>query len=56
MSFLKTRGDGAMLDTHAAFLKNFVLLLPQNEQHFKMCGQDAAEKGKKKKMIESEIG
>jgi len=44
-----------MLDPHVALFKNFVLLLPQNEHHFKMSGQDSAEKGKKM-MIESEIG
>ena len=55
MSFLKTSEDGAMLDPHVAFFKNFVLLLLQHEHHFKMSGQDTAEKGKKR-MIESETG
>lgn len=55
MSFLKTSEDGAMLDPHVALFKNFVLLLLQHEHHFKMSGQDTAEKGKKR-MIESETG
>jgi len=55
MSFLKTREDGAILDPHVALFKNSVLLLPQYEHHFKMSGQDTAEKGKKRR-IESEIG
>jgi hypothetical protein len=54
MLFLKTRKVGAVLDLHVAFLKNFVLLLPQEEHHFKMSGQDTAVKGKKR--IESETG
>ena len=54
-SFLKTREDGAMLDPYVALFKSFVLLLPQNEHHFKLSGRDTAEKGKKV-MIESETG
>jgi hypothetical protein len=55
ISFLRTREDGAMLDPHVALFKNFVLFLSQHEHHFKMCGQDTAEKGKKRR-IESETG
>jgi len=55
ISFLKTREDGAMLDPHVALFTNFVLFLSQHEHHFKMCGQDTAEKGKKRR-IESETG
>lgn len=55
MSFLKKNEDGAMLDPHVAFFKNFVLLLPKHERHFKVSGQDAAERGRMKR-IESENG